>query len=331
MSDARIAGPRPQEIRARTVRWSPLRITLALLLLASVLLWQNNGARAFALLREIPWTSAGALLALSFAVNYLSALKWRLILVERGLKASRRLLMRLYLVGKFFSNFVPSMIGGDIARGVMLHQETGSGSRAAASIVIERFTGLATLVLLVLCSAVLAPSLLDRRSVVTAVALAAGACIGLFAIMVSCRVPELGRSAGRALSWRQTVVARLAALQAELAAFPRSRRMIVGCCAYSVAFYALCSVSVFIAARAVGIDASFAQLALLTPTLYLVAAIPVSTNNLGWWEWCFSVGLLGAGGSLEQGLAVGLTLRVVTLFVSLVGGALLLIGPTARR
>ena len=45
-----------------------------------------------------------------------------------------------------FSNFSPSMIGGDVARVVMSSRETGSGSRAAASVLIERFTGLATMI-----------------------------------------------------------------------------------------------------------------------------------------------------------------------------------------
>jgi glucose uptake protein GlcU len=52
--------------------------------------------------------------------------------------------------------------------------------------------------------------------------------------------------------------------------------------------------------------------------------IPVSPNNIGWWEWCFSVLLLDAGATAAEGLAVALTLRAATMSVSLLGGLLFL-------
>jgi uncharacterized protein (TIRG00374 family) len=115
-------------------RWlSLLRLTLAIVLLATVLAWNDNGSRALGLLRRIAPSSLAVLLLLSFAANWISMLKWRQILRERGSTLPRMRLIRLYLVGKFFSNIAPSVIGGDVVRIVMLGRETGSGSRAAAS------------------------------------------------------------------------------------------------------------------------------------------------------------------------------------------------------
>jgi glucose uptake protein GlcU len=52
--------------------------------------------------------------------------------------------------------------------------------------------------------------------------------------------------------------------------------------------------------------------------------IPVSPNIIGWWEWCFSVLLVDAGATIAEGLAVALTMRAVTMAVSVVGGLLFL-------
>ena len=131
-------------------------------------------------------------------------------------------------------------------------------------------------------------------------------------------------AAARSWPLLRTPATWLASLQAEVAASLRPGLMLTGTILYSIAFYAVCSVSVYVAARAIGFDALYAAVAQLTPALYLVSAIPVSTNNFGWWEWCFSVLLLDIGATLEQGLAVALTLRIVTLVVSLTGGIWLL-------
>jgi uncharacterized membrane protein YbhN (UPF0104 family) len=323
MSDAPPIDPQNGLAAARNRprrRGALLRVTLAVVLLATVLLWNDNGAKALGLLRGIPAADFASLLALSFAVNWLSMLKWRLILRERGLALGRMLLMRLYLIGKFFSNVMPSVIGGDLVRIVMLGRETGSGSRAAASVLLERFTGLATLVALALVAALVDTGLPGRPIVTTTIACAAAVCGAALVVAVSGTARRLCLGVARRWPVLGKPAAWLADLHAELNAFPRPRRMLAGAALYSFFFYAVCSISVYVAAHAIGVDAAYASVALLTPALYLVAAIPVSTNNLGWWEWCFSVLLGAVGASFEQGLAVGLALRVVTMIVSLVGG-----------
>ena len=63
-----------------------------------------------------------------------------MILRERGVGLPFSRLFVLYLIGKFFNNFMPSMVGGDITRILLLGRQIGSQSRSAASVILERFT-----------------------------------------------------------------------------------------------------------------------------------------------------------------------------------------------
>jgi uncharacterized protein (TIRG00374 family) len=57
-------------------------------------------------------------------------------------------LLIYYLVGRFFSKVLPTTIGGDVMRMHLLGVHTGQRADAAASIFVDRFIGLGTLIML---------------------------------------------------------------------------------------------------------------------------------------------------------------------------------------
>ncbi|AFQ43417.1 lysylphosphatidylglycerol synthase transmembrane domain-containing protein [Desulfosporosinus meridiei] len=80
-----------------------------------------------------------------------STVKWHAITKALGLKLSYRELWRIYWVGIFFNNFLPSSIGGDALRILWAAKLSGDSPGATSSVVIERIlatTGLALLGLL---------------------------------------------------------------------------------------------------------------------------------------------------------------------------------------
>jgi uncharacterized protein (TIRG00374 family) len=318
------ASPPGDDRRGSRSSW---RLLLGILLLAALLAWNDNGARALRMLLQIPLPALALLLGLSLAANWASMLKWRLILREQGATLPRMALMRMYLAGKFASNFMPGMVGGDLARIALLNRELHNGSRAIASVLLERLTGLATLVVLVVAAGLFDARTLQRPWAVVAVAGAGFACLAAFALIWSPAARRWLSSRLPAVPAVQSALARLRTLQAELSSFPDRTRLVAGTLLYSCLFYLICSLSVYVGTRAVGLEPSYTSIALLTPAIYLLSALPVSTNNIGWWEACFSLVLTHAGAEPAQGLAVGLMLRVVTLLVSLLGGVWMILQP----
>jgi len=76
----------------------------------------------------------------------LSAIRWTWLARGLGLTVRTLRKVRLYFLGMFLSLFLPSTIGGDVARGYLLARgRDGAGWAAAASVILERANGVVAL------------------------------------------------------------------------------------------------------------------------------------------------------------------------------------------
>jgi hypothetical protein len=104
------------------------------------------------LFRNFDWTAFGSIVsrlpmwfyAVSFVVlaagQALYVFKWWLVLGAMGLRVSFLRLGEQYLVGIFFNNFLPTMIGGDTARVYYLGRQEGYAT-VATSVLVDRGLG----------------------------------------------------------------------------------------------------------------------------------------------------------------------------------------------
>jgi uncharacterized protein (TIRG00374 family) len=312
-----------------------LKLVLGIGLLAALLLWRDNGRRMVEHFARFRIEFVVLLLGAALVLNGVSCAKWQLFLRERGVRVGFMRLFNLYLIGKFASNFMPSMIGGDLTRIYLLGRQIASHSQSAASVFMERFTGLIALVCLVLAFAALNPDLLQEPHIAATVAAVALGCVALLALL---RAPRLLDWVAERLAWvpgARRVFPRLQRLHQDIHLLITRPRLLAGAMAYSFGFHLATCVLTYFCCLAIAFRPAFLDVALVTPLILLLTAVPVSPNNIGWWEWCFSVFLVGAGAEPSQGLAVALTLRAVTLLMSLAGGVLLLFergdtSPSAR-
>jgi len=110
------------------------------------LVLERAGAeRVLGMLRSIdPWSFAAAV-AIYLVAQFLSSMRWRLFL-GGGYGAGRIYL--LYLMGSFFNTFLPGLVGGDMVKAYYVYRERGDGTRAFASVFMDRYTGFLTLMLM---------------------------------------------------------------------------------------------------------------------------------------------------------------------------------------
>ena len=81
------------------------------------------------------------------ALGYgISALRWQILIKSQNITLSLIDLVKYYLVGAFFNNFLPTTIGGDIVRAYDVSKVSNSLSRSFAVIIIERMTGIFALI-----------------------------------------------------------------------------------------------------------------------------------------------------------------------------------------
>lgn len=100
---------------------------------------------------KLGWITVGCLMAY-MGIQAISAYKWMLVSRSLGLSVTFLQSYRVYLCGMFMGLFMPSSVGGDIGRAVMMARETQSPSVIGLmSVFAERLTGLALLLVVALC------------------------------------------------------------------------------------------------------------------------------------------------------------------------------------
>ena len=137
--------PRTLEILRRLAGSFWIRVIVSAGLLAAVATqidFDTVGSR----LSGGSWGWFAAAVAVLFVSFVIAAVRWHLFLVAAGVAATRAEALRAYLIGAFLTNFLPSQMGGDVAR-VFLVGGPGTRVRVATTVVIDRATAIACLVL----------------------------------------------------------------------------------------------------------------------------------------------------------------------------------------
>ena len=137
--------------------------------------------------------------------------RWGLVLRLLGGPVAWRRLVHFMTVSLFFNELMPSTIGGDTMRVILLRRIGRSMGQAAKSVVVERALGLAGLLVLAICgAAALLPFTNDRTPlwiiIATAFAALAGAVLLILFTRLGLRLP-IGVVQRIAQSLNETVTA----------------------------------------------------------------------------------------------------------------------------
>jgi uncharacterized membrane protein YbhN (UPF0104 family) len=136
-----------------------VRVTLGLLLLGFILsrvdtssLTVQPGPRLF--------VGIAAAVTLIVVAQLYSALRWKVILGSPVLTWGY--LFRLYLIGAFFSLFLPTSIGGDAVRTTAAARSTGRTGEVISSVLLDRLFGVGALVFYLAVGAITSGELLAQ-------------------------------------------------------------------------------------------------------------------------------------------------------------------------
>jgi uncharacterized protein (TIRG00374 family) len=294
-------------------------------LLAALLIWNNNVGHLMKIFRSIQPEFIILLFVVGIALNWISCLKWKLFIDKQGFKVTIYRLLGLYFIGKFFSNFIPSMVGGDLTRTYLLGRQINSQSKSFASVFLERFTGLIALIVLALTFAITNPQILKEPKIGVSIALVSVAFIIFTILLLNPKGIDWISSKLDFVPFLPSVMSNFKTVQKEILYFKDKYRLLSGAMLYSFAFHLLTSLNVYLCCLSIKFYPAFLDIAVITPIILLLNTIPVSPNNIGWWEWTFSFLLVEAGTGSAEGLAVALILRGMTLIFSLAGGVFFLL------
>jgi len=259
--------------------------------------------------------AVGALL-LALAVG---AVRWLLFLEAAGIREGLGPTVRVYAIGAFCANFLPTAFGGDAVR-AWLAGSRGTRVRAAVTVVVDR----ATLLLAAVAFAWLA--LAANSSAVPAMLVAAlAAATGLVTAATLAAALAI-RVSGRLKGWAPP---RLRPVFAEIAgsvrACLRGRALIWRTSLLGLLYEGLTVVALWLLAESIALDVPFSVLAVTVPLVLLLTTIPVSIAGLGVREGGYVLMLHQAGVSATDATLLSLLSTVLFAIATAPGAFAMLV------
>jgi len=254
------------------------------------------------------------------AGQWTSAWRWWLLLPPVRLAVPFLRMVAFYFVGMFFNMFLPTIVGGDAVKAILLTRETGATARSTVSVFMERNIGLLALFVIATSAAWLAPPVsvlgLPVRWLV----------VLLFAGFIGANVVIFNPGAYHVVD-RLISLTPLAAMRSRASSFydallpyRRAPGPVAASIALSFVFQGVVILVVFLNAKALSQGIPLLALAVFVPLISLAGMLPVSVNGLGLREALYVLLFGRVGIPADVALLMALLYFAVTLIASLPGG-----------
>ncbi|MGH9339804.1 MAG: lysylphosphatidylglycerol synthase transmembrane domain-containing protein [Acidobacteriota bacterium] len=292
-------------------------ITLGLL---GFLLYQMN-LRTFV---EIVSSASVPLILLAALVqagtSLLSVGRWKIILEDFHIRIDALSLTKLTFIGHFFNLFLPSAIGGDFFRAYYLSKRGNRGmSTTLTTTLLDRSAGLAALLAIGTAAAAVHPIRIEGFSLIYLyLALISGYVLASVALFHSWMHRRLtGFLKRRHL---EGIEEKLELVYRGLRQLRKNHRAIAIVFGISLVIQFLAVVIIWIAARAIGIEAPFWVFLIFIPIVNLTIMIPLTINGHGLRESVYFLLFSRIGVPVEMAVTLSLLNFVIVALASLPGG-----------
>lgn len=259
-----------------------------------------------------------------FGQLLLGALRWHDVSSYAGAPLTQQSAIRFTVIGAFFNQTLPSSIGGDAVR-LLLVRQAGAGWRAAAySVFVDRAVGMIALAVVIAVGLpwsfrlVTDPHGQTTLALIDAAALAA--CFGFLAFGWI--------TWSKLRNWRPThhlqACSRIA--NRVLLGWPVGARVAT----MSVLVHVLMVAAAWGAAKSISAPVDFLSLLLLVPPVLLITMLPISVAGWGVRETAMMVAFGYAGLPQASGINISLLFGAATFFVGVFGGVVWLFSSEKR-
>ncbi len=263
--------------------------------------------------------------------QWLSAFKWHLMLRPVRLAVSYLRMVSFYFIGMFFNIFLPTIVGGDAVKAILLARETGAPARATMSVFMERDTGLLALLTIAAVAAWFAPPVeILGLTLFPLTVLLFGGFIAANLVIADPRAYRLVDYA-IAMTPLSRMRSRASSLYEAIVPYRRDLPIVAAGVAMSFVFQAVVILVVFLNAKALDQTVPMAALAVFVPLISLVGMLPVSVNGLGIREASYLLLFGRIGMPSDAAVSMAFLYFVVTFVASLPGGVVYMLQKGPRR
>ncbi len=227
--------------------------------------------------------------------------RWHVLLRAAGIPITWRQSIRITLAGLFAGNFLPSTVGGDVARLAGALQQGYDSAVSAASLLVDRLIGLVGMALAVPMGAqkLLASGLLQASAAGPAGAMAAGGLLG------------------KLVGWVRSVIARVMKAVRLWLSHPKA---LLSSLLFTLVHMACIFAAMYIMLEDLHDPLPFWTIAGLWSLVYLITLVPFTINALGLQEISITFAFSQLGGVSEpHSLMFAVLVRILFMLASLPG------------
>ena len=266
-----------------------------------------------------PWWLVLAV-SLHIPGNLISAYRWQILAKAQGDHHTLGYLLRSYLVGQFFNNFLPTRYGGDVVRIWDGSRQSKSIVKSSAIVVVDRSTGLIALFVFALGASLFRLEFAQKLPVIW-VSLLVGIA-GLLAV-AAFFLPLTGRLLAKfpAKGFLAKVIQKVLSFREVLIGYKDHKGRFLAAMVWAFLLQVNVVVYYFLIGKAFHLTIPFLDYFIFIPIVLLIQTIPVSLGGLGPRELAYVEIFKYYGIAASAAFSFSLVADVaVNLLIGLIGG-----------
>jgi uncharacterized protein (TIRG00374 family) len=294
------------------------------LLLLLIWLMRKDAGEVLGILKGSNKVFILAAVFINILLSAVVAYRLKLLMSGQNVFLSIKGAIYLTFIGYFFNNFLPTAIGGDIAKAHYASKKTNNKVASYAAVLADRILGLIATLLVALVGLVFMGKNMDNKLIVWLVPFVFLLTVLMIIFLLKKNnAPEKAPSKGKGMF--HAIKEKFLKLYTAINLYRNSPALLVKGIALSLGLQSLSIISIYLLVLCTGGDIPLFRLFLVIPLVWAVSMLP-SLNGLGVREGAFVYFLKGYIGA-EKALAVSILWLGLIMLYSAIGGMLQLLYP----
>lgn len=276
------------------------------------IIFKTNWAEMWMYLKEVRVWHIVLYVAILVLGMIICSHRWKKLAEFKGIKLPLWDFFKYYLTGTFINNFMPSFVAGDAYKAYAIASPEKSYSEAGSTVVMDRITGVIGLMILALVF-----SLLNFKFMVGNKLLV---ILNLLIILSLCSDIIIARM--KKIAWLRKLVFRFAPEKIinflkEVYDYSSNSKILINSISWSIVFSVVgVAVLNYILFWALGIKVGIVNYLSVIFLISIIAALPISINNIGLKEWAYITFFGFFGVSTGAAVAISVISRFLQMAVS---------------
>jgi uncharacterized protein (TIRG00374 family) len=303
-----------------------LRLGLSAVLLAW-LFSQVNWKDIIIAVRQADPALLCAAFALSLFLQFLVLLRWMFFMKALGLTATFWQVCRYFFIGLFGNLFLPTSIGGDVIKAIGLSRGVGQRPKVVASVVLDRLSGFAGLVIVALIAYVVGTRVVDAPMVIVPIVILTALSLLIGGMLFNQKFYQFF---GGIVSGFPRIQKGILEMHEDVSLMRGKKRTGFGCILLSCLIQVLGAFLYYVISLAMHLDVSFLHYLIFSPIVSAVTFLP-SIGGLGVREFGWKTLLTKVGVGADAAIGLSLISFFFVIVIGLIGGVVYVTTVPGRR